>query len=102
MRAASSVTIVGRLLIALLFVTFLIEQAPHLVHHFFDPEYTGEECSFATSGERLPGLGAEAIGFDYGPGGELLAHSPAPSLLLDVLVRGPFARAPPRPASSLA
>lgn len=102
MRAASPVTSVSRFLVALLFLAFLIEQAPHIVHHFFDLEHAGAECPFATAGERLLGLGAEAIGVDYGPAGELLAHSPAPSLLPDVLVQGPFPRAPPRLASSLA
>jgi hypothetical protein len=49
-RAASPLTFVSRLFVALLFLGFVVEQAPHTVHHVFDPEYTGEECPVATAG----------------------------------------------------
>ncbi|HEY7362526.1 MAG TPA: hypothetical protein VIE37_00345 [Methylomirabilota bacterium] len=102
MRAASPLTFVSRLFVALLFLGFVVEQAPHTVHHVFDPEYTGEECPFATAGDRSPGLGAEAIGVDHGPAWHPVAPAPAPARLPDVLVQGPLARAPPRLVSSLA
>jgi hypothetical protein len=101
-RAVGPVTIVSRFFAALLFLSFVIEQAPHTVHHLFEPEHAESECPFAKAGERLPGLGAEAIGVDHGPAWELVGPSPAPPRLPEVLVRGPFARAPPPLASSLA
>jgi len=86
----------------LLFLSFVIGQAPHTVHHLFEPEHTGDECPFATAGDRLPGLGAEVTGLDEDLAWELTRQQPAPSRLLEILVRGPFARAPPQLASSLA
>ncbi len=44
------------LLLAAAFVAFLAAQAPHLVHHFFEPEHVKDECPFAASGERTGGL----------------------------------------------
>jgi hypothetical protein len=38
------------------FVVFLATQAPHLVHHFFEPEHVQDECPFAANGERTGGL----------------------------------------------
>jgi hypothetical protein len=40
------------LLGAAIFVTFLISQAPHLVHHIFEPDSTQDECPLASAGER--------------------------------------------------
>jgi hypothetical protein len=47
------------LLFAGLFVAFLVSQAPHLVHHFFEPQLVQDECPFAASGERTGGLEAQ-------------------------------------------
>lgn len=102
MRTVGLLINAGRCLAALLFLGFLVEQAPHSVHHLFDPGYTAEECPFATAGERLPGLGAEAIGFDHGPAWEPVGPPPALPRLREILLRSPFARAPPRFASLLA
>src|SRR5215475_2396647 len=44
------------LLLAAVFVAFLATQAPHLVHHFFEPEHVHDECPFAANGERTGGL----------------------------------------------
>jgi len=44
------------LLLAAVFVAFLAAQAPHLVHHFFEPERVKDECPFAANGERTGGL----------------------------------------------
>jgi hypothetical protein len=101
-RAASPLTFVSRLFVALLFLGFVVEQAPHTVHHVFDPEYTGEECPFATSGERLPGLGAEVVAFEHGQAWQPVGPPPAPAQRPAILVGGPFARAPPRLVLSLA
>ena len=49
------------LLIASAFMAFLVTQAPHLVHHFFDPELVQDECPFAANGERTGGLQIEPV-----------------------------------------
>jgi len=43
------------------FWAFLAMQAPHLVHHFFEPEHVGDECPFAANGERTGGLTAQPV-----------------------------------------
>jgi len=100
--AVGPITFASRLVAALLFLTFVIGQAPHTVHHLFDPEYLGDECPFATAGERLPGVDADAVGLDHGLAWELSQHQPALLRLPEAVVPGPVARAPPLPASSLA
>jgi hypothetical protein len=37
---------------AAILVIFLISQAPHLVHHIFEPDGTQDECPLASAGER--------------------------------------------------
>jgi len=49
------------LLIACAFMAFLVTQAPHLVHHFFDPELVQDECPFAANGDRTGGLQIEPV-----------------------------------------
>ena len=49
------------LLIACAFMAFLVTQAPHLVHHFFDPELVQDECPFAANGDRTGGLPIEPV-----------------------------------------
>src|SRR5262249_57930741 len=49
------------LLIACAFMAFLVTQAPHLVHHFFDPELVQDECPFAANGDRTGGLQIEPL-----------------------------------------
>ncbi|MGH7313399.1 MAG: hypothetical protein ACREJV_09515, partial [Candidatus Rokuibacteriota bacterium] len=102
MYVVGPVTVASRLLATLLFASFVIGQAPHSVHHLFELEPTGDECPFATAGERLPGLGADVIGFDHGLTWGPAVHRPAPSRFPGRLVQGPLARAPPRLVSSLA
>ena len=48
-------------LIGCAFMAFLVAQAPHLVHHFFDPELVQNECPFAANGERTGGLQIEPV-----------------------------------------
>lgn len=50
-----------RLCLAGAFVAFLASQAPHLVHHFFEPDLVQDDCPFAASGERIGGLQIEAL-----------------------------------------
>ena len=42
-------------------MAFLATQAPHLVHHFFDPELVQDECPFAANGDRTGGLQIEPV-----------------------------------------
>src|SRR6266850_5324439 len=49
------------LLLAALFVAFVVQQAPHLVHHFFEPEHVQDECPFAASAERAGALQTDAV-----------------------------------------
>jgi len=49
------------LLVAGVFVAFLAAQAPHLVHHFFEPERVKGECPFAANGERTGGLETQPV-----------------------------------------
>ena len=62
--ASRSPTLSGRvasLLLAGAFVAFVATQAPHLVHHFFQPDLVQDECPFAASGDRTGGLQLEPI-----------------------------------------
>ena len=43
------------------FVAFVATQAPHLVHHFFQPDLVQDECPFAASGERTGGLEVQPV-----------------------------------------
>ena len=43
------------------FVAFLVTQAPHLVHHFFEPEQVVDECPFAANGDRTGGLTTQPV-----------------------------------------
>jgi hypothetical protein len=49
------------LLFAGLFAAFLVSQAPHLVHHFFEPQLVQDECPFAASGDRTGWLPIEPV-----------------------------------------
>lgn len=42
----------GRLLVVALFVGYLVEQSPHLVHHLFEPDEVQSECSYLAAGDR--------------------------------------------------
>jgi hypothetical protein len=81
------------------FVAFLAMQAPHLVHHFFEPEHVKDECPFAANGERTGGLetqpvAALAIADITTP--SLVAALPVPPSVVPAASRG---RAPPVPLS---
>jgi len=43
-------------LAAACFLVFLIGQAPHLVHHLFEPAHGQTDCAFASGADRTQGL----------------------------------------------
>lgn len=49
-------------LVAMLLVVVAAEQAPHTVHHVFEPEAEAQpECLLAVSAERTPAAAAEVV-----------------------------------------
>lgn len=44
-----------------LFLALLVEQAPHLVHHLFEPAHRGVECVFAVGADHTHAVAGEAI-----------------------------------------
>jgi hypothetical protein len=87
------------LLFAGLFAAFLVSQAPHLVHHFFEPQLVQDECPFAASGERTGGLESQPVAVvALAPVSTpaLAAALPAPPSVVPAASRG---RAPPAPVS---
>jgi len=87
-----------RLLLAALFVAFVVQQAPHLVHHFFEPEHVQDECPFAASAERGGALPADAVVVAIWE----IRESPlpaAPPTLPTVVPAASRGRAPPAPVS---
>ena len=85
--------------LAAAFVAFVATQAPHLVHHFFQPDLVQDECPFAASGERMGGLQIEPIAVVTTPE----VSTPAlPVVFLappSVVSPAPLGRAPPAPVS---
>lgn len=64
MPASGRPTVLRRatsLLLAALFVAFVAKQAPHLVHHFFEPDLVQDECPFASSGDRAGAVPVEPV-----------------------------------------
>jgi hypothetical protein len=53
-----------RLLVAALFAAFVVEQAPHLVHHLFEPGHAPDECAFLAGAERSQGAPAQVLALD--------------------------------------
>jgi len=86
---------VASLLLAGAFVVFLATQAPHLVHHFFQPDLVQDECPFAASGERTGGLEVQpvtVVAISEVSTPALPAVLPAPPSVVPAAPRG---RAPP-------
>ena len=87
------------LLVAGAFVAFLAMQAPHLVHHFFEPDHVKDECPFAANGERTGGLETKPVAL------VALADVSTPCLTTTLLAvpsvapAVPRGRAPPAPTS---
>src|SRR6266571_8670725 len=90
---------VASLLFAGAFVAFVATQAPHLVHHVFEPDLVQDECPFAASGERTGGLQIEPVAVVV----TSEVSTPAlPDVFLaprSVVRHAPLGRAPPAPAA---
>jgi hypothetical protein len=77
----------GRLVVGALFVAYLIAQAPHLVHHFFEPDEAQADCVFLAAAERHqaaptddpPPLwsGADGSALPPAPDSGAIPHAPA-------------------------
>ena len=96
-RSLSAVaSLAARLVLAILFATYLVEQAPHLVHHLFEHhEEVQADCVFLVAADRqsaatpettflLPAVDPVACG-PLAPDAGWSAHHPRPGA----------ARAPP-------
>jgi len=81
------------LLAAACFLAFTVAQAPHLVHHAFEPSKT--DCAFASAGDRAQEFAAETATLILPPaaepGGPVIDQSPPASPAL----ASADARAPP-------
>jgi hypothetical protein len=86
---------VTSLLLACAFVAFIAAQAPHLVHHFFEPEHVQDECPFAANGERTGGLQIEPVAVVAVSDVSTPALAAAPFEPVSVAHAAPFGRAPP-------
>jgi hypothetical protein len=83
MRAPMTAPVRARLslLAVVVHVAFLIWQAPHTVHHFFEPEVdTQHECAFAGAVERSAGTTVTIVGIVPVAGIELSVATVSPSL----------------------
>jgi hypothetical protein len=77
------------------FVAFLVSQAPHLVHHFFEPELVQDECPFAANGERTGGLQIEPVAVVAVSDVSMPVLPAASFEPASVAHAAPFGRAPP-------
>lgn len=82
-------------LTAVFFVALLVAQAPHLVHHLFDPDHQQSECVFAAGAERTHAVEADAV--TVAPAVQLQGADPLPAdMAFPSLALAPSdARAPP-------
>ena len=89
LRSAAGLLTVG------LFLAFVVEQAPHLVHHLFEPEPTRGDCAFASGAERAQALTVDAVTLFHA--GLLEAPAPVPdrASLPSATLSPAEARAPP-------
>lgn len=88
------------LLAAFVYVGYLVWQAPHTVHHFFEHDVEkSSECALNAAAERAPGTTVEAIALTavtaVGPTVAVVVPDLAPRASRTVL--GP--RAPPHPVA---
>ena len=85
------------LLLVGVFVAFLVTQAPHLVHHFFEPEHVGDECPFAANGERTGGLTTQPVAAVALADASTPLLTTAPAAIQSFLPAASRGRAPPAP-----
>ena len=83
------------LLLTGLLLLFLVRQAPHLVHHFFEPQHVQNECPLAASGDRTHGLQAAPIVVVAAPEISTPGVASVCSATPSVAVLAFFGRAPP-------
>jgi hypothetical protein len=87
--------------LAIVYVAYLVWQAPHTVHHFFEhgAAEAQNECALNASAERVSGTTVDLVSIapagTVEPAPPLLVPAPPPPRPLAVL--GP--RAPPHPAA---
>lgn len=87
------------LLLSGLFVAFLVTQAPHLVHHFFEPDHVQNECPYAASGDRTGGLQVEPAALVVILAVATTGVAPTIPVAPSVPVLAFLGRAPPVPVS---
>ena len=101
MRAAPLSRRLLPLLLAAVFATFVVELAPHLVHHTF--EHEGEkasaDCAFASAAERQPGASTVVATLSSGAPPALLGPALGPVPIVARFLAPVAARAPPLAAS---
>ena len=88
------------LLAAAVYVAFLVWQAPHTVHHFFEHDAEkANECALSAAAERSAGTTVAGVSIVPVAGLELAVAPVAPELFARPapFVLGP--RAPPSPAA---
>jgi hypothetical protein len=56
----------GALLSGTFLLVFVVGLSPHLVHHAFEHHQAADDCPFAASAERVPGVAA-TTGFIVAP-----------------------------------
>lgn len=87
--------------LAVAYVAYLVWQAPHTVHHFFEPPdvEAQNECALNASAERVAGTTVAPIAIAPVAAVEppLPAATPAPQQCPSLA--GPGPRAPPHPAA---
>jgi hypothetical protein len=86
---------VASLLLAGAFVAFVATQAPHLVHHFFQPALVQDECPFAASGDRTGGLEVEPVAVVVVSEVSTLALAAMPPVPPSAVAAAFLGRAPP-------
>lgn len=62
-------------LTAALFLALVVQQAPHFVHHLFEPEQHQSECVFAAGAERTQAVTPDLV--TLAPADLVLAPAPA-------------------------
>jgi len=87
------------LLVIVAFVTLIPIQAPHLVHHLFEPTEVENECLFAVNGERSSVFETRPVALVAAadvPTHWPIASTPTPPSVAPAAASG---RAPPAPTS---
>jgi len=84
-----------RLLVALFFAAYLVEQSPHLVHHLFERDDVQADCTFHATADRDHAVLADTMPELAPVVGMLLPTHPPQTWLPCHDARVPGARAPP-------